>query len=116
MSMPIYEYRCPACGSDFEKMQKFTDPTPSCPTCGAAEVKKKVSASAFVLKGSGWYKDHYGLKKGTADAGKGEGGSSEPSKPAAGASDGGSSGGASPSSSSATPSSSGGSSSAASSS
>lgn len=57
--MPIYEYRCPDCGHEFEKLQKISDPTPECPTCGAGEVKKKVSASAFVLKGGGWYADGY---------------------------------------------------------
>jgi putative FmdB family regulatory protein len=61
--MPIYEYRCPSCGADFEKMQKISDGAPPCPACGHADVVKKVSASAFVLKGGGWYKDHYGLKK-----------------------------------------------------
>lgn len=66
--MPIYEYRCPSCGADFEKMQKISDGAPPCPTCGHADVVKKVSASAFVLKGGGWYKDHYGLKKPAASA------------------------------------------------
>jgi putative FmdB family regulatory protein len=71
--MPIYEYRCPGCGTEFEKMQRISDAPPDCPQCGHTEVVKKVSASSFVLKGSGWYKDHYGLKKG---AGGGEGASS----------------------------------------
>lgn len=63
--MPIYEFACRACGHQFERMQKVSDPLPElCPTCGAAEVRKLVSATAFVLKGGGWYKDHYGLKPG----------------------------------------------------
>lgn len=66
--MPIYEYRCPECGHEFEKLQKISAPSPSCPECGLDEVVKKVSASSFVLKGSGWYKDHYGLKKGSGSA------------------------------------------------
>lgn len=66
--MPIYEYRCPACGAEFEKMQKISAPPPPCPACAHADVVKKVSASAFVLKGSGWYKDHYGLKKSSSDS------------------------------------------------
>lgn len=74
--MPIYEYRCPSCGHDFEKLMKISDNPPPCPECGADEVKKKVSASAFVLKGSGWYKDHYGLKKSSTSSDTGSGGSS----------------------------------------
>ena len=63
--MPIYEYRCPDCGHEFEKIQSFSDdPVKDCPSCGASDVRKKISLSAFSLKGSGWYKDHYGLKSG----------------------------------------------------
>lgn len=61
--MPIYEYACPDCGHRFEVMQKFSDdPVKDCPSCSAGNVKKLISQSAFVLKGGGWYKDHYGLK------------------------------------------------------
>ena len=81
--MPIYEYRCPSCGNEFEKLQKISAPAPACPSCGFEEVKKKVSASAFVLKGSGWYRDHYGLKSGgssgSSDSGGSDGGSSSSS-------------------------------------
>lgn len=74
--MPIYEYQCTTCGHDFDKLQKIGADAPPCPECGAA-VRKKVSASAFVLKGSGWYRDHYGLKKGsTGSADSAAGGSS----------------------------------------
>jgi putative FmdB family regulatory protein len=61
--MPIYEYGCQQCGCDFEEMQKFSDPPiESCPECGSLEAKRKVSVSAFHLKGGGWYKDGYGVK------------------------------------------------------
>lgn len=62
--MPIYEYRCPSCGHQFEKLVKMNAAPPECPECGQAEVDKLVSTSGFILKGSGWYKDHYGLKSG----------------------------------------------------
>ena len=62
--MPIYEYACESCGHRFEKLMKIGAEPPPCDECGAVDVKKRVSASAFVLKGGGWYKDHYGLKKG----------------------------------------------------
>lgn len=75
--MPIYEFACGECGTQFDKLMKMTSPVPSCPECESASVKKLVSASGFVLKGTGWYKDHYGLKSGSSDKGsdKGSGGS-----------------------------------------
>ena len=63
--MPIYEYECTSCGHRFEKMGKIGAEAPPCPEC-AAGVRKLISQSAFILKGGGWYKDHYGLK---SDAG-----------------------------------------------
>lgn len=57
--MPLYEYVCERCSSDFEKLMRLSDPTPACPECGSDQVKKKVSAAAFALKGGGWYKDGY---------------------------------------------------------
>jgi putative FmdB family regulatory protein len=75
--MPIYEYRCPDCGHQFENMQKFSDPPVTvCPSCGAENVKKLISAPAFHLKGGGWYKDHYGLKSGGGDTSGGSSGAS----------------------------------------
>jgi len=62
--MPIYEYGCLSCGAAFEKLMKLDAAAPPCPECGAEQVQKKVSAAGFVLKGSGWYRDHYGLKSG----------------------------------------------------
>jgi putative FmdB family regulatory protein len=61
--MPIYEYECPDCGR-FEVIQKFSDkPLKQCPNCKekgkSNPVNKAVSASAFHLKGSGWYKTDY---------------------------------------------------------
>lgn len=65
--MPIYEYACPDCGHKFELIQKFSDdPASECPSCKGQNVKKLISLSAFQLTGSGWYKDHYGLKGGAS--------------------------------------------------
>lgn len=75
--MPIYEYACVKSNHRFEVFQKMSDPAPSeCPTCGDAEVRKLVSQAAFVLKGGGWYKDHYGLKSGSSSSEPSSGGSS----------------------------------------
>ena len=61
--MPIYEYDCQHCGHDFEEVQRFSDPpVERCPECGNLSAKRKVSISAFHLKGGGWYKDGYGNK------------------------------------------------------
>ncbi len=58
--MPIYEYQCEKCGI-FETIQKFNDqPLAKCPTCQSSNPQKIVSASAFHLKGAGWYKSDYG--------------------------------------------------------
>lgn len=54
--MPIYEYRCAACGFQKEYLQKMSDAPPTdCPECGKATLTKMVTAAGFQLKGSGWY-------------------------------------------------------------
>ncbi len=54
--MPIYEYKCDACGEHCELVQKFSDPRATeCPHCHAHELKKQVTSAAFHLKGGGWY-------------------------------------------------------------
>lgn len=91
--MPIYEYQCPDCGHRFELIQKFSDPpATSCPQCAKDNVRKLVSAASFVLKGSGWYRDHYGLKSGGASEGAASGGSSASGDSAGGSTTGASSG------------------------
>lgn len=64
--MPLYEYVCESCSSEFEKLMRLSDPKPECPECGASNVRKKVSAAAFSLKGGGWYKDGYSGPSNTA--------------------------------------------------
>jgi putative FmdB family regulatory protein len=54
--MPIYEYRCSACGHQAEVLQKFSDPAlTDCTACGKPSFTKLLSAAGFQLKGSGWY-------------------------------------------------------------
>ena len=54
--MPIYEYRCSACGFEKDALQKMSDPPLlECPSCGKPALVKLVSAAGFQLKGSGWY-------------------------------------------------------------
>ncbi|WP_286743789.1 FmdB family zinc ribbon protein, partial [Aquabacterium sp. UBA2148] len=54
--MPIYAYRCGACGHAKDVLQKMSDaPLTTCPACGAEAFSKQVTAAGFQLKGSGWY-------------------------------------------------------------
>jgi putative FmdB family regulatory protein len=54
--MPIYEYRCGACGVQREYLQKVGESVSrSCPECGSNDFNKLLSAAGFQLKGSGWY-------------------------------------------------------------
>jgi putative FmdB family regulatory protein len=54
--MPIYAYRCSACGHAQDHLQKMSDdPLHACPACGGETYVKQVTAAGFQLKGSGWY-------------------------------------------------------------
>jgi putative FmdB family regulatory protein len=70
--MPIYEYRCNACGHKEEHLQKVSEaPLTVCPVCGKPEYRKQLSAAGFQLKGTGWYAtDFKGGSKKPADAKK----------------------------------------------
>ncbi len=67
--MPIYEYKCDACGHIFDTLQKISDsPLTECPDCGKDALKKLISSPAFRLKGGGWYETDFktGDKKNVA--------------------------------------------------
>ena len=70
--MPIYEYRCNACGHKEEHLQKVSEaPLTVCPVCGKPEYRKQLSAAGFQLKGTGWYAtDFKGGAKKSADTKK----------------------------------------------
>jgi putative FmdB family regulatory protein len=54
--MPIYAYRCAACGHSRDVLQKLSDaPLTVCPACHAGQFSKQITAAGFQLKGSGWY-------------------------------------------------------------
>ena len=62
--MPIYEYACERCNAEFEVEQRITDdPLKRCPRCRSPKVKRLISQTSFVLKGSGWYSDLYSSRK-----------------------------------------------------
>jgi putative FmdB family regulatory protein len=61
--MPIYEYVCEKCNSHLEIIQKITEgPLTTCPDC-KGQLKKMISNTSFVLKGTGWYVTDYASKK-----------------------------------------------------
>jgi putative FmdB family regulatory protein len=54
--MPIYAYRCAACGAEKDVLQKISDEALTvCPVCAAESFHRVLTAPAFQLKGSGWY-------------------------------------------------------------
>lgn len=54
--MPIYAYRCNACGFEKDHLQKLNDPAlTTCPECGQPAYDKQLTAAGFQLKGQGWY-------------------------------------------------------------
>ena len=54
--MPIFDFKCEACGCSKELLRKISDPIlTECPKCHKETFKKQVSAPSFQLTGSGWY-------------------------------------------------------------
>jgi putative FmdB family regulatory protein len=106
--MPIYEYRCAACGHQQEFLQKVSDPPRTeCPKCHQPSLAKMVTAAGFQLKGSGWYATDFKNKSASAtpakaDAAKGDGGGESKGTGSGGESKGTDSGGETKSAASAT--------------
>ena len=58
--MPIYAFQCDACGHQFDRLQKLSDPDPTeCPDCGEIGVRRQLTAPSFRLSGSGWYETDF---------------------------------------------------------
>ena len=58
--MPIYAYACKECDHTLDALQKIADePLVDCPECGAAALKRLLSAPRFRLKGKGWYETDF---------------------------------------------------------
>ena len=88
--MPIYEYRCDACGHQEEHLQKLSEaPVAVCPACNKASYKKLLSAAGFQLKGSGWYATDFKSSGSKPATNKESEGSGEAAGKAAGADEGG---------------------------
>lgn len=79
--MPIYAYRCEACGFAKDVLQSISAaPLTDCESCGKPEFRKQVTAAGFQLKGSGWYVTDF--RNGAAPAAKASDGAAETPAPA----------------------------------
>lgn len=81
--MPTYDYRCKACGHEYELFQSMTESTKrKCPECGKLKLERLIGAGGGVLfKGGGFYETDYRSKSYT-DAAKADKKSGKESKPA----------------------------------
>ena len=70
--MPTYDYKCEACGHEFEHFQSITSaPVKKCPSCNKIKVRRLIGIGAGVIfKGSGFYCTDYRDKTYTAAAQK----------------------------------------------
>lgn len=58
--MPTYDYRCSACGHEFEKFKKMSEVAHAeCPQCGAQAERLISGGAGLVFKGSGFYITDY---------------------------------------------------------
>ena len=81
--MPIYAYRCEACGFAKDVLQKMSDaPLTECTACGKPAFKKQLTAAGFQLKGSGWYVTDFRGGQGAPAASESGAASTTPAAPA----------------------------------
>ena len=66
--MPRYDYRCTACGNEFELRQSFSEAgNGTCPLCSSAG-QRLFHAVPVIYKGSGFYTTDYGRPKRQEDS------------------------------------------------
>ncbi len=79
--MPVYAYRCDNCGIQFERRQSFTDsPLKTCPECRKQSLKKVISPTRVIFKGSGFYATDHKSPSGDSSAARKTGSESKPPK------------------------------------
>ena len=65
--MPVYTYRCDSCGVQFERHQSFNDaPLKTCPECRKKSLKKVITPTKIIFKGSGFYATDHKSPSGSA--------------------------------------------------
>jgi len=68
--MPVYTYRCDSCGVEFERHQSFTDaPLKTCPECRKKSLRKVITPTKIIFKGSGFYATDHKSQSGSAPRG-----------------------------------------------
>ena len=69
--MPVYTYRCDSCGVQFERHQSFQDaPLKTCPECRKKSLRKVITPTRIIFKGSGFYAtDHKSPSGGKSSSG-----------------------------------------------
>ena len=72
--MPVYTYRCDSCGVQFERHQTFNDaPLKTCPECRKKSLRKVITPTKIIFKGSGFYAtDHKSPSGDSSREGKAE--------------------------------------------
>ena len=65
--MPVYTYRCDSCGVQFERHQSFNDePLRICPECRKKSLRKVITPTKIIFKGSGFYATDHRSPSGSA--------------------------------------------------
>jgi putative FmdB family regulatory protein len=65
--MPVYTYRCDSCGVQFERHQSFSDaPLKTCPECRKKSLRKVITPTKIIFKGSGFYATDHRSASGNA--------------------------------------------------
>lgn len=49
--MPLYDYRCPECGHEFEAHHAMSAAAPTCPSCGFASPTRRITGMPAVAGG-----------------------------------------------------------------
>ena len=72
--MPVYTYRCNACGLVFDQRLGFNDPQPTrCPECGAEALHRVYKPVGIIFKGSGFYATDHRSPSGVKHSNNGNG-------------------------------------------
>ncbi|HJR80575.1 MAG TPA: zinc ribbon domain-containing protein [Anaerolineales bacterium] len=79
--MPVYTYRCDSCGVQFERHQSFHDaPLTTCPECRKKSLKKVITPTRIIFKGSGFYATDHRSPSGSKSSSENDSSESKPEK------------------------------------